>query len=274
MSDILNDFSISALIHAVKANLYEFFRYLGRSRQTELFSSAALIRWHTTTPHPWFNGVLSTRPASDIDRHTVQDVIAYFQSRSVSRFTWWLDPALTRADWDDLLRPHGFRYDDRTPGLAADLQRLNPAGAVPPNLRITRVSDPDTLKEWTHTFITGYQLPATWESGLLGLMTGIGLEWPVRNYLGYLDGKPVTTSSVFLGAGVAGVQFVATLPEARRQGLGAAMTLAPLHEVQEMGYRIGILQSSAVGLKLYKQLGFQHVCQMEHFYWASQISTS
>jgi len=131
-----------------------------------------------------------------------------------------------------------------------------------------------TLKEWTHTFITGYQLPATWESSLLELMTGIGLEWPVRNYMGYLNGKPVATSNVFLGAGVAGVQFVATLPEARGQGIGAAMTLAPLHEVQQMGYRIGILQSSDLGLKLYQQLGFQHVCQMEHFYWTSETRKS
>lgn len=274
MSNILNDFSTSALVHAVKSNLYKFFRYLGRSKQTELFTSSALISWHTMIPHPWFNGVLSTQPASDNDPHTVQELIAYFQSRSVTSFTWWLGPRLTRAHWEDLLLPHGFRYDDRTPGLALDLRKLNPARAVPPNLTITRVSDTDTLKIWTHTFITGYQLPATWESWLLELMTGIGLEWPVCNYLGYLNGKPVTTSNVFLGAGVAGVQFVATVPEARRQGLGAAMTLAPLHEVQQMGYRIGILQSSEMGLKLYQQLGFPQVCQMEHFYWTSETSTS
>jgi len=258
VTEILTDFSTPALIHAVKSNLYEFFRYLGRSKYTELLISLTMIRWHTMTPHPWFNGVLSTQPPSDIDPHTVQDVIAYFQLRSVTNFTWWLEPTLTRAQWERHLLPHGFQYDDSTPGLAVDVQKLNRVRTAPPNFKINPVADIPTLKEWTRTFITGYQLPIAWESGLMELMTGIGWEWPVRNYMGYLNGKPVATSHVFLGAGVAGVQFVSTLPEARGQGMGAAMTLAALREVQQMGYRIGILQSSDVGLNLYRQLGFQH----------------
>lgn len=73
---------------------------------------------------------------------------------------------------------------------------------------------------------------------------------------------------------MAGVQFVATLPEARGQGLGGAMSLAPLLEARQVGYRIGILQSSEMGFPVYRRLGFQQVCQLEHYYWTSETSAS
>ena len=198
------------------------------------------------------------------------DVIAYVKSDALTDFTWCLAPTLTISDWESHLLPHGFRYDYNAHGMAVDLRKLNFAQETLPGLAIMPVSDIPTLQEWTHTFMLGYELPPAWESSLLALMTGIGLEWPVRNYLGYLNGKPVATSNVFLGAGVAGVQFVATLPEARGQGIGAALTLAPLRETQPRGYRIGILQSSNMGYQVYQRLGFQRVCQMEHFYWSSE----
>ena len=117
------------------------------------------------------------------------------------------------------------------------------------------------------TFIAGYEVPPDWEPPLFDLLSGFGLDLPVRHYLGYLDDKPVATSDLFLSAGVAGVQFVSTLREARGQGLGTALTLAPLLEAREMGCRIGVLQSSELGFPVYRRMGFEQVCQVEHFYW-------
>jgi len=88
----------------------------------------------------------------------------------------------------------------------------------------------------------------------------------VQNYVGYLNGKPVSTSSLIYGGGAAGIYSVATLPEARGKGIGSAVTLKPLQDACEMGYRIGTLQSSDMGFNVYKKLGFRHLCQIENFY--------
>jgi predicted acetyltransferase len=56
---------------------------------------------------------------------------------------------------------------------------------------------------------------------------------------------------------VGGIYNVATLLKAKRQGFGAAMTLAALREAHELGYQIGILRSSAEGLGVYRRRGFE-----------------
>ena len=94
------------------------------------------------------------------------------------------------------------------------------------------------------------------------MILSINHHW---HYLGLLDGAPVATASLFIGAGVAGIMYVSTLPAARRRGIGAAVTLAAMLDARDLGYRIGVLQSSNQGYPVYRRLGFVEVCKIEHF---------
>jgi ribosomal protein S18 acetylase RimI-like enzyme len=78
-----------------------------------------------------------------------------------------------------------------------------------------------------------------------------------RTYLALLDGQPVATSQLLLPAGVAGIYNVTCLPEARGQGIGAAVTLAPLVEARRRGYGVAVLQASDLGYSVYRRLGFR-----------------
>ena len=102
-------------------------------------------------------------------------------------------------------------------------------------------------------------MPEFTKEGFFELLTAMGLtdESPWRSYVGRLDGEVVVTSSLALAARIGGIFNVATLPKARRQGLGAVMTLTALREARELGCRIGILQSSAMGQGVYRRLGFE-----------------
>jgi GNAT superfamily N-acetyltransferase len=269
MSDILTDFSTPALVRAVKSNLYGMLRRMDREERAGFPDTPLLTHWHTAIGHPWFNGVVAARPATARDDRIVEDVLAYFRSCGVGVFTWWLDPALSRADWESQLLPRGFGFEDNTPGMAADLSTLAEARPAPPGLEIMPVTDHAALREWTRVFVAGYGIPAAGESSLLDLIASLGLRWPIRNYLGILDGAPVATSTVNFDAGVAGIYNVATLEEARGRGVGSAVTLAPLRDARDAGYRIGTLQSSDLGYTVYSRLGFREVCRMEHFAWTN-----
>ena len=270
MESLLTDLSSATLARATKANLYECFRWLRRSSKTEFCENPKMVRWYTGIPHPWLNGVICMQPASQGDEQLVEETLAYFRSRDLTTLTWWLWPGLQQSNWAPYLLPRGFRSDEHTPGMAVDLLVLSDDVTSLADLKIRRVADRQTARTWLRTFVNGCELPIAWEHDLLDLISDLGVDFPIRNYLGYVNGKPVATSSVFFAAGVAGLQFIATVPKARRRGIGAAMTLAPLREARSMGYHVGTLQSSEMGYRMYERLGFRKVCNMDHFNWIGE----
>lgn len=268
MSPFQADFSTPALVAAVKDNLNALSRHMRHSPATEWREEGGLYTWRTPIPHPWYNGVVCTEPPGPNADEAARASIEYFKAHNVAAFIWWFAPEIDLAGWAAHLLPHGFVHDQRTPGMARDLADL-PAVDLPPSVEIRCVEDRETLHTWVRTFVPGYEASDAWVEPMFEVYAGLllGAERPMRHYLAYLDGKPVATASMFLGAGVAGIYDVATLPSARGRGIGSAATRVPLLEARGMGYRVGILQSSPKGLPVYERMGFRTVCQMEHFFW-------
>ena len=72
-----------------------------------------------------------------------------------------------------------------------------------------------------------------------------------------------------------GVSYcVATLPEARRQGLGTALTLAPLRDARALGYRFATLQASKMGVGVYRRLGFWEQFKVGMYAWSPEQAAS
>lgn len=265
MPFIQTDISEDSLSTAVRANLCDFFRHLTRSQSERQFENGVFTRWHSALGHPWFNGVLSSYPPDKADEKFIEETIAFFQAQNVRAFTWWAEPHLKASDWASILSRYGFGFNNTGPGMALDLQRLPESMQTLDGLEIRPVTDEDSLSTWAHAFVAGFGIPADWESSIYELWPQLGLDFPTRNYLGYWNGEPVATSSLFFGGGVAGIYSVSTLPGARGRGIGTAMTLTPLFHARQMRYRIGILQSSQMGYNVYKRIGFRHLCQIENF---------
>ena len=267
MSELLRDLSTSALVAAIKANLFEYYRYLGRSPQAELYEGQQLTWLLTGIPHPFLNDVLRTQLAPDNADDAIAQTLAYFTSRNVTQLSWWTKPCTQPADLAEHLLAHGLVYTDGGPGVAVELSELNEELSAPVELVIEPVADNGALKQWVKAFVIGFDLSGS-ECAAFDLYAGLGFHLPLRSYVGCLPCKPVATAQLFLAAGVAGIYCVSTVPEARRRGIGAAMMLAALREARDLGYRVGILQSSPMGLSVYRRLDFQELCNMSHFYWS------
>jgi GNAT superfamily N-acetyltransferase len=263
MGEFLKDLSAPALVAAIKANLFQWYRYLGRSPKAELYDSPQLTWLLTGISNSFVNTVVRTQLEPDNVDATIEGTLAHF--RNVAAMSWWTEPGTQPTDLGEYLLAHGLAYTDGGPGMAADLLALNEDLPTPANLTIEHVDDTEALEKWAYASIVGFEHPETDVSIWYEVFRGLGFDLPLRNYVGILNGEPVATAELFLAAGVAGIYVVATVPDARRQGIGAALTLAPLREARAMGYRIGILHSSPMGLGVYRRLGFQEYCKMSHY---------
>ena len=272
MQEILSDLNLISLSKAIKENLYAFFRYFQHSNAASTFSKGSEFYWHTPITNVWFNGVLSQDRPGDNFNEIVNNAITYFQSREVTSFSWWIAANLDPNVWSEYLLPLGFEYNNDTPGMARELARLPSQNLSKDNIEL--INNRSTLSEWVKTFVTGYGLPENTTPHFFNLFANLGISLPFQHYLYKIDGKSVATSTLFLGAGVAGIYNVATLPEARGQGIGSFMTLVPLHEARKMGYKAGTLQSSKKGFSVYQKLGFRKLCQIDYFSWYKETKGS
>jgi GNAT superfamily N-acetyltransferase len=92
----------------------------------------------------------------------------------------------------------------------------------------------------------------------------------LRMYLGTIAEEPVATVSVFFGAGVAALEHVVTVPQARGRGVGGAITLMAAREAHEQGYRVGVLTSSPMGFNIYRRIGFREYCTFSTYEWSPE----
>lgn len=168
-------------------------------------------------------------------------------------------PFTQPTDLGARLESRGLSRADELPGMAVDVQAINEDVPSPSALATERVGDTEVSRECIEVMRVGFELPELTSEVFFEAFTAVGLtdKSPLRSYLVRIDGEAVAASSLLVAAGVAGIYNVATMPEARRQGLGVAVKLEALRDARELGYRIGLLQSSAMGFGVYRRLGFE-----------------
>ncbi len=271
MGNFLDNFSASAIAEAIEANTVESLADQGRSPRVELHREQDIIWSVSGMPYPSFNRVLHAQFDSEGLDARVEAALAPFQARDVP-LAWHTGPTTQPPDLGEHLIARGFRRTSDEPGMAVDLQALDGEMMLPADFVIERVNDSTMLKKWSEIFTTAFGQPGSAAEAVFAVETDLGVgEHPWRRlYVGSLRGAPVATSMLFLGAGVAGIHGVGTLPEARRRGIGRAMAVLPLLEARAVGYRIGALHASPLGVGVYRRLGFREYCRLCRYVWADE----
>ena len=271
--DILGDLSDTKLVKTViKANWENYHYCLGRSPTVELSVGRYLTWFVTNMPDHFMNLVVCTELPSEGIAQLIENALAHFKSLNIKRLSWLIHERVSPHEIKKQLEAHGLTFRESFANeMAADLLSLQVQQNIPSGLKIVVVEDEATLRQWIHVASIGFGIPHDAENIWYGFFAEAACDRPFRTYLALLNGKPVGTSQLFTSAGVAGIYNVTCLPEARGQGIGAVITLAALLDAREMNYRVGILQASSMGYKVYQRLGFQNFGKLSVYLWDATL---
>jgi ribosomal protein S18 acetylase RimI-like enzyme len=262
MSEILEDFSPQAVVDALEANALETYSRLGYLPGGQVQESPEAVWFITGVASEFYNMVVRAQFAPDEADTKIEEIMEHFRARQVPML-WFLGPTCRPPNLGQRLEAYGLVHAGDSPGMAVDLKELRSNLVTPSGLSIQQVRDSTALRDWVDMLGVSGQGRLDLHAAL-----GLGANPPWRYYLGLLDDQPVARSLLTLGAGVAGIYYVGTNPKMRQRGFGTALTIAALLDAREEGYRIGILQSSAMAYNLYRGLGFRDYCKFSWYSWA------
>ena len=245
MSAILDDLSDSRVTAAIEQNNIDLFLFaaaVGRKTilREEDFTGVIGKPW-------WPNYLVEPRFREETLEGRIHEIREGIEQRKLPPLLKF-SPNSAPQNLRTHLVSNGFvAMDHNPPGMAMRLDGVGDERPFPNDLSIELVGDDEGLREWL-SFFTLFEFD----------MFKVLIQSPkVTLYVGRIDGEPVGVSMMFLSSGVAGLYQVEVLPEHRRRGIGTALTLAPMEDARQQGYRIAVLQASAMGEPVYRKIGFK-----------------
>ncbi len=235
----------------------------GRGPGCEVHEERGVTWFITGIRDPLLNGVMTARLAPEEVGRRVDDLLMEFRRRRLP-LEWTVGSSTVPQDLGRHLRVKGLDHVLVVPGMAMDLSTL-PDEPVPPNLTIEPVGSRAELETFLRIFLSTFQIDEAIVPRFLEVRMGLPPDHEEKSvaFLGRLNGRAVASAELFVSGGVAGLYSVGTLPAARGRGIGRAMTIAALREGKERGYRVGALQGTAMGVPVYRRLGFREYGQFE-----------
>jgi GNAT superfamily N-acetyltransferase len=269
MQNILSELSAEKSVKtAIKANWEDYHYCLGRSPNVELSIGRYLTWLMTNLPDHFMNLVVCTKLPPDCADELIENTLAHFRSMNIRKLSWLAHDGVPSVEINRVLLGHGLTFKESfATEMAVDLSVLPEELPAHPGLRIVPVVDGNALRQWIHVASIGFRISEKFEKVWYDFFVDTVFDGQFQTYLALLNGKPVGTSQLFLSEGVAGIYNVTCIPEVRGQGIGSAITLAPLLKARELGYRIGILQASQRGYGVYRRLGFQDFGELSLYLW-------
>jgi ribosomal protein S18 acetylase RimI-like enzyme len=247
-----------ALAEAAGANFVVHAGWLQRRLPGMRVTDGEIVAIDSGLPCDTFNVVCAARLDGSGRESRIRAVIEHFGSAG-RPFSWWVGPGDRPSDLPDLLVAAGLKESETELAMAADLDALPSGVAAPAGLRVERVGTARGVADFARVQAANWSPPDPevlrfYELGSASLLSE---DCPMHPYVGYLGQEPVAASELTLGGGVAGLYNVATREAYRRRGFGSALTLLPLLDANQRGYRTAVLQAAAEGVRIYERMGFQ-----------------
>ena len=235
----------------MEASLFESWAALARTYPTAALHRtphATVVVFPEAPERAFFNNAVLARdlqPAAAADALASAEQI--YAKAGVDRYAIWVHGAERSAL--DVFEASELEVDETTIAMA---MLLEDAPADRPDLDTREGGWPDYLD-----LLDKEDAPA-------GLMQQAGTAgYHVR--LAYLNGELAGGSLARDHDGDCGIYNVGTLPEARRRGIGTALTVIQLQDARERGCTTASLQSTPMAERLYARVGFRDLGQFVEY---------
>jgi len=256
-------------VSAVAENLLEALRFFGRARaDAEIRDLPGVSLIFCGLNYAAFNAALQARPI-DGDAHELGRLIdisaEHFHARSL-RWTYWLCEDYLkqslRREAPRVFKRHGLRQLTEAPGMYAEC--LAPAKRSLPSLDVRPVADEPTRGAFAEVMSTAFEIPHSVSLSVYGAERA--WKGTFQGYVGYSNGRAVTTTAAVITGDVIGLYSVATLPQHRRLGFAEAIMREVVRQAQQTrGISRTVLQATSSGLSLYEAMGYRTVTSFNVF---------
>ncbi|NPD88107.1 MAG: GNAT family N-acetyltransferase [Asgard group archaeon] len=263
MRVILRNPTKQEIIRAIEENIFEYRKwYSKRIKGIEIIENDEYYLFNSGLEFGFANFVLNVRISEEIEPK-IKQLCSYFQERNLP-FHVLISPNSKPANIEDKLTNYGLILRFQEPGMACNLKNFEEKPIQPEGIEASLVSDLKGMNDWNKIRKIVYNFPKELDEDSFLFHVH---ELEGRAYVAYSNKTPVAVSLSYYGSGVAGIYSVATLPDHRQRGIGKYLTLLLLEDAKRAGYELVILQSSTMGINIYRKLGFKKYCDMRFFTW-------
>lgn len=266
---ILKQATDNEAVKAMEDNLIAFIMYCSCVPGAQTAHHTDHIAAITGIPQPSLNVIMRTRMSTPHISERIITAMMPFRERQVPML-WWIFPDTQPDNLGFYLKQNNLHFNGSEPGMVLELSQLPDTLSLAGHFLIEEVQSKEALDEWIQVSSSAFgeeMMTLDSDYGRFEQCLGWGQHRPYRRFLARLNGEAIATSSIFMGAGVVGLYSVGTLPQARGQGIGSAISLAPLLVARSLGYNISVLQASPSGYSVYTKIGFRECCQLQSYLW-------
>lgn len=249
----------------VVGNLVDMYSQFKLWPKANFIKCNGVIRCESEIPSVLFNTVIKTDlPQSDIEEW-VDRLTDEYTNKSLP-FCWNISSSCKPENMSDYLVKADFTLIATQSGMSLNIEKFENL-SFPEGFSVLEVNCLEDMDFWSDVFAKGYQLSSDEVNGFTDWFVhlGFGGRSRVKHFIGFDYGKPVCTSTLFLGKESAGVYCVSTIPSARKKGFGTAISLVCLYKAKFLGYQVASLISSQEAESIYLNVGFQRSCLIDTY---------
>ena len=227
----------------------------GRLPAARIEQAKGIASMFAQVPLPFLNLSAQDRPSPDLE--DVRGLLGVHQARSAScahgTMLCLLEPWLP-AGWQGVATAEGLAPMMEMTGMVLPGEIRPPTRPFPP-MEIRRVEHESTARDLAMLNAQAYGMPPE----LFDCIANLDL-WHDDSfaYVGYVDGRAVSTASALPVGGTVYIALVATLPDSHGKGYADAVMRHAIAEGRRgMGFTRTTLHATEMGRPVYQAMGFE-----------------